>query len=64
MVTIDEFTFVMDKELYQQASPVKVDISYMGFVVESNLQLGGGSCSTGGCGTDSSGCGTSGSCCS
>jgi len=49
------FTFIMDKELYGQAKPVKVDLSYMGFNVTSNLVLGGGgcgsSCSSGSCGS-------------
>jgi len=57
--------FVMEKELLESAKPVKVDITYTGFSVESNLQLGGGGgCGSGSCSTDSSGgCGTPGSCC-
>lgn len=54
--------FVIDKQLLSSAAPVKVDLSYTGFVVDSNLPISGGSCSSGGC--SSSGCGTSGSCCS
>jgi hypothetical protein len=35
------FTFLMDKELYGQAKPVRLDVTYAGFDVQSNLQLGG-----------------------
>jgi len=54
--------FVMEKDLLEAAKPVKVDITYTGFSVDSNLQLGGGSCGSS-CGTGGS-CGTQGSCCS
>jgi len=37
--------FIMEKELYQKASPLTVDLTPMGFVVRSELELGGG----GGC---------------
>jgi len=51
---MDGLMFVMEAKLLEQAAPVKIDVSYMGFSVESNLQLGGGgcggSCSTGSCG--------------
>lgn len=53
--------FVMDKALLDSAKPVTVDISYMGFTVDSSLPTGGGcgsSCSTSGS------CGSEGSCCS
>ncbi|BBD07438.1 HesB/YadR/YfhF-family protein [Desulfovibrio ferrophilus] len=60
-----DIKFVMEKELLEAAKPVKVDITYTGFSVDSNLQLGGGGCGSGSCGTDSSGgCGSAGSCCS
>ncbi|MFO7596348.1 MAG: IscA/HesB family protein [Desulfocurvibacter africanus] len=39
------YTFVMEKELFKQASPLTVDMSPMGFVVKSEMELGGG----GGC---------------
>ena len=48
-------TFLMEKDLYTQAQPVTVDVTYTGFSVSSNLQLGGG-------GSCSSSCGTGGSC--
>lgn len=54
--------FLMDKELLESAKPVTVDISYMGFTVDSSLQLGGGGCSSGSCSTG--GCSSEGSCCS
>lgn len=40
------YKFVVEKELYKKASPLIVELSPMGFVVESKLELGGG----GGCG--------------
>ncbi len=46
-------TFLMEKDLYTQAQPVTVDVTYTGFAVSSSLQLGGGSCSSG-CGSGSS----------
>ncbi len=49
------YKIVMEKELFEQAKPIKVDVSYMGFSVESNLQLGGGACGTGGCASGSCG---------
>ncbi|WP_462326734.1 IscA/HesB family protein [Desulfobaculum sp.] len=58
----DDLTFVVESKLYASAQPIKVDLTYTGFTIESSLELGGGSCGTsgGGCG----GCGSSGSCCS
>lgn len=50
----DDFTFLMDKELYDQAKPVRLDFTYAGFGVQSNLQLGGGGCDSS-CGSDSCG---------
>lgn len=52
---VNGFNFVVDKELFEQAKPLTVDMTYMGFQVHSNLQLGGGGCSSGSCGTGSSG---------
>jgi Fe-S cluster assembly iron-binding protein IscA len=51
---MDGYKFIVDKELMIKAQPITVDLSYMGFQVTSNLELGGGgcgsSCSTGSCG--------------
>lgn len=49
-------TFVMNKALLEEAQPVKVDVTYTGFTVDSGLQLGGGC----GCSSASS-CGSAGS---
>jgi Fe-S cluster assembly iron-binding protein IscA len=46
--------YVMDRELLDQAKPVRVDYSNNGFRLESSLKLSSG-CSS---------CGTKGSCCS
>jgi Fe-S cluster assembly iron-binding protein IscA len=48
------YKFIVDKELMIKAQSITVDLSYMGFQISSNLELGGGgcgsSCSTGSCG--------------
>ncbi len=45
------YQFVVDKDLALQAGLMKVDMTYMGFTVQSSLELGaggcGGSCSSG-----------------
>lgn len=52
-----DIKFVIDKELLANAKPVKVDVTYTGFSVDSNLQLGGGGCgSAGGCASGSCSC--------
>jgi Fe-S cluster assembly iron-binding protein IscA len=49
------YKFIVDKELMIKAQSITVDLSYMGFQISSNLELGGGgcgsSCSTGSCGS-------------
>ena len=44
------FTFLINKELYEQAKPINVDFVDsgwgQGFSISSNLQLGGGGCGT------------------
>jgi Fe-S cluster assembly iron-binding protein IscA len=40
------YQFVVDKELMDQAQPITVDISPMGFDIRSSLELGGGGCSS------------------
>jgi len=43
-----EFTFCINKDLIEKSGKITIDLSYMGFVVESENPLGGGS-SCGGC---------------
>jgi len=58
------FTFLIDKELQAQTGKVKIDMTYYGFVVESENPVGGGGGCSSGCGTDSSGgCSSSGCSC-
>jgi iron-sulfur cluster assembly protein len=42
------FTFLINKDLYEQAKPINVDFIDsgwgQGFSISSNLQLGGGGC--------------------
>ncbi|MGE4558401.1 MAG: IscA/HesB family protein [Desulfovibrionaceae bacterium] len=47
------FSFMMDKELYDQAKPLTLDFNQMGFDVKSSLELPS---SSGGCSSCSSGC--------
>jgi hypothetical protein len=39
---VDGFAFVIDKELNEQGAPFKIDLTYMGFAIDSKLELGGG----------------------
>ena len=50
---IEGFTFLLDKDLNEQGSPFRVDLSYTGFVIDSKIELGGG----GECGSCSGSCG-------
>ncbi len=52
--TAGDHQIIMDRTLLEEAKPVDVDYSDMGFKIASNLELGGG-CQS---------CGTAGSCCS
>ncbi|BCS89648.1 hypothetical protein PSDVSF_28900 [Pseudodesulfovibrio sediminis] len=54
------FTFLIDKELQTQTGNVKVDMTYYGFVVESENPVGGGEGASCGCSSASS-CGSAGS---
>ncbi len=49
-----QYTFCMNKELLEKTGDVKIDLSYMGFSVESANPIGGG----GGC----AGCASAGGC--
>jgi hypothetical protein len=51
----DDFTFVVEKDLFENAKPITVDIGFTGFVVESNLPMMGGGCSPGSCGPSAGG---------
>lgn len=44
-----EFTFAINTALLQQTGAIKIDLSYMGFSVESANPLPGGGSSCGGC---------------
>jgi len=61
---VEGYNFIVDKELAAQAAPMRVDMSYMGFTVQSSLQLGDGGCGCSGGSCSSGSCGTAGSCCS
>jgi len=56
VLEVSGYTFVIEKDLLEKATPLKVDMTYMGFSVTSNMELGGGSscgssCSGGSCST-------------
>ena len=46
------FTFCLESDLLERVGSVKIDVGYMGFMVEPELPLGGGGCAScgGGCG--------------
>ena len=51
---MEGYQFLIDKELAQQTGNVKIDLSYYGFVIDSENPVGGGggcgsSCSSGSC---------------
>ena len=51
----ENITIIMDKKLYDEAQPVKIDMGYAGFTVESSMEFPEpqGSCGSccGGCGS-------------
>lgn len=47
--TEKEFTFAINSALLAQTGAIKIDLSYMGFTVESANALAGGGSSCGGC---------------
>jgi len=47
------FKFIANKDLLAQAQPVTVDFKGVGFQITSNLEMGGGGCTS---------CGTGGTC--
>ncbi|TIH17340.1 hypothetical protein D0S45_06685 [Marinifilum sp. JC120] len=49
---VEGFTFLLDKDLNEQGSPFRVDLSYTGFVIDSKIELGAGECGScsGSCG--------------
>ena len=55
VLTVSGYDYVVEKELLAKAAPLKIDLTYMGFNIESSMELGGGggcgsSCSSGSCG--------------
>lgn len=62
------YDFIVDKDLAQEAGKMTVDMTYMGFQIQSGLKLpegGGCGCGSGGDSACGSGCGSDGgSCCS
>lgn len=52
----DGFTFCISKELFEQTGDISVDVTYMGFAIDSANPMGGGGCcgcaSSGGCGSE------------
>ena len=54
---VNGFQFVMDKDFYEKAKPVKIDFLGYGFKISSGIEFGPSACSSG-CGSDT------GSCCS
>ena len=49
---VDGFEYLVDKELMEKASPIKIDFQGMGFKLDCGIDFGPGGCS--GCSSDSS----------
>ncbi len=62
---IEGFSYTVNKDLLEKATPIKVDFTNYGFRLDCAIDFGSGSC--GGCGStdesSSDGCSTEGSCC-
>lgn len=54
---IDDYTFLIDKDLQEKAQPIKIDFTGFGFKIDCEMTF---DTSGGGC----SGCGTTSNCCS
>ena len=53
---VNGFQFIMEKEFYEKAQPVKVDFLGYGFKIDSNIEFDASNSACGSCSTDS-GCG-------
>ena len=62
---VEGFSYIVNKNLLEKASPIKVDFSNYGFRLDCAIDFGPGGC--GGCGSagdaSADGCATEGSCC-
>ncbi|CAM2057444.1 hypothetical protein DSUL_150089 [Desulfovibrionales bacterium] len=47
VVNVDGYSFIVEKVLMEKGKPFTLDITYMGFTIESQLTLRGGGCNTG-----------------
>ena len=52
---VNGFQFIINKEFFEKAKPVKVDFLGYGFSISSNIEFGPSACSS--CGTASNSCG-------
>ena len=48
---VNGFQFIMEKEFYEKAQPVKVDFLGYGFKIDSGLEFGAGDSACGSCST-------------
>ena len=63
---VEGFSYIVNKDLLEKATPIKVDFSNYGFRLDCAIDFGAGGC--GGCGSgseeaSSDGCSSEGSCC-
>ncbi len=62
---VEGFSYIVNKNLLEKATPIKVDFSNYGFRLDCAIDFGSGGC--GGCGSASEssddGCASEGSCC-
>ena len=50
---VNGFQFIMEKEFYEKAQPVKVDFLGYGFKIDSNIEFDASNSACGSCSTDS-----------
>ena len=55
VIDVNGFQFIMDKEFFEKAKPVKVDFLGYGFSISSSIEFGPSACSS--CGTAGNTCG-------
>lgn len=48
---VNGFQFIMEKEFYEKAQPVKVDFLGYGFKIDSSIEFGAGDAACGSCST-------------
>ena len=58
VIQVDGLKFLVDKQLWSEAAPIKIDVTYTGFIIESSIPLNSEKCSCepSGCSCDGGSC--------